>query len=145
MYGTFVAAYVAIIVTKEIHNLHKKQSLPSHNRGRVLVKPHKTHHEHSSRMGSFMKYFSVILLFCGLTVAGQVSADVCDDLPFDKLMDCIAVEGAGGDYTTKPSTGEAYYDEYSSEEPTSPVMATQENNKGGITIRTTMSMPKTHE
>lgn len=92
-----------------------------------------------------MKYVSVILFFCGLTVAGQVSADECDDLSFGKLLDCIVVEGAGDDYTTKPSTDEAYYDDYSSEEGMSPSMAIQESNNGGETIITTTSMPKTYE
>lgn len=89
-----------------------------------------------------MKYFSVFLLFCGLTIAGQISADECDDLSFGKLLDCIVVEGASSDYTTKPGTDEAYYDDYSSEEGMSPSMTTKESNKGGDSITTTMSMSK---
>lgn len=92
-----------------------------------------------------MKYFSVVLLFCGLTVAGWVSADQCDDLSFGRLLDCIVVEGAGDDYTAKPSTGEAYYDDYSSEEGMPPSMATQESDQDHEPIRTTMSMSKTYE
>ena len=92
-----------------------------------------------------MKYVSVILFFCGLTVAGQVSSDECDDLSFGKLLDCIVVEGAGDDYTAKPGTDEAYYDDYSSDGGMSSSMAMQESNKGGETIKTTTSLSKTHE
>ena len=92
-----------------------------------------------------MKYVSVILFFCGLTVVGQVSADECDDLSFGKLLDCIVVEGAGDDYTAKPSTDEAYYDTYSPQEEVSSVMTPQQNNQGGETIKTSLSSSNVNE